>query len=97
MQAVRPRPEQRAEAVEASPLASTRSWSPEAEIGMRVAWRTCWATSTWISNNSSATATSSNSILVASFPHAFDDAQLVQIPSDATLAEAGGGTQPQTC
>jgi hypothetical protein len=38
-----------------------------------------------------------NSIPVASFPHAFDGAQLVKIPSDATLAEAGGGTQPQTC
>lgn len=29
-----------------------------------------------------------DSIPVASFPHAFDGAQLVEIPSDATLAEA---------
>jgi CBS domain-containing protein len=91
MQAVRTRPEQRAEAVEASPLASARSWSPEAEIGMRV--EDIWGSldvdqqQQQLSHRDKLNSCF-DSIPVASFPHAFDGAQLVEIPSDATLAEA---------
>ncbi|KAF8648603.1 hypothetical protein HU200_064647 [Digitaria exilis] len=94
MQAVRTRPEQQraAEAVEASPLASSRSWSPEAEIGMRVEdiWDSLDVQQQGQGQLSHGDKLNScfDSIPVASFPHTFDGAQLVEIPSDATLAEA---------
>ena len=91
MQAVRTRPEQRAEAaVEASPLASARSWSPEAEIGMRVEdiWDSLDVQQQQQLSHGAKLNSCFDSIPVASFPHTFDGAQLVEIPSDATLAEA---------
>ncbi|CAO2195704.1 unnamed protein product [Urochloa humidicola] len=93
MQAVRTRPDQqqRAEsAAEASPLASARSWSPEAEIGMRVGdiWDSLDAQQQQQLSHGDKLNSCFDSIPVASFPHTFDGAQLVEIPSDATLAEA---------
>ncbi|CAD6342798.1 unnamed protein product [Miscanthus lutarioriparius] len=92
MQAVRTRPEQRAEAavvVEATPHGSARSWSPEAEIGMRVEdiWDSLDVQQRQLSHGDKLNSCF-DSIPVASFPHTFDGAQLVEIPSDATLAEA---------
>ncbi|KAJ1286860.1 hypothetical protein BS78_03G384400 [Paspalum vaginatum] len=90
MQAVRTRPEQRAaEAEAATPHGSARSWSPEAEIGMRVEdiWDSLDVQQQQLSHGDRLNSCF-DSIPVASFPHAFDGAQLVEIPSDATLAEA---------
>lgn len=92
MQAVRTRPEQRAAeeaVVEATPHGSARSWSPEAEIGMRVEdiWDSLDVQQRQLSPVDKLNSCF-DSIPVASFPHAFDGAQLVEIPSDATLAEA---------
>jgi len=92
MQAVRTRPEQRAEAaaVEATPHGSARSWSPEAEIGMRVEdiWDSLDVQQQQQLSHGDKLNSCFDSIPVASFPHTFDGAQLVEIPSDATLAEA---------
>ncbi|XP_062208716.1 SNF1-related protein kinase regulatory subunit gamma-1-like [Phragmites australis] len=84
MQAVRTREEQRAEA---SPLGSARSWSPEAEIGMRV--EDIWESldQPQLSRGDKLNSCF-DSISVASFPRTFAGDQLVEIPSDATLAEA---------
>ncbi|KAL6613913.1 hypothetical protein ACP70R_036183 [Stipagrostis hirtigluma subsp. patula] len=88
MQAVRTRPEKREDAVvEATPLGSARSWSPEAEIGMRV--EDIWDSldQPQLSRGDKLNSCF-DSIPVASFPHTFTGDQLVEIPSDATLAEA---------
>ncbi|XP_062229956.1 SNF1-related protein kinase regulatory subunit gamma-1-like [Phragmites australis] len=85
MQAVRTREDQREEA---TPLGSARSWSPEAEIGMRV--EDIWDSLDVQPQLSRSDKLNScfDSIPVASFPHTFAGSQLVEIPSDATLAEA---------
>ncbi|PWZ09978.1 SNF1-related protein kinase regulatory subunit gamma-1 [Zea mays] len=89
MQAVRTRAEQRGAEAEATPHGSARSWSPEAEIGMRVEdiWDSLDVQQRQLSHGDKLNSCF-DSIPVASFPHAFDGAQLVEIPSDATLAEA---------
>ncbi|GJN16904.1 hypothetical protein PR202_gb03930 [Eleusine coracana subsp. coracana] len=86
MQAVRTREEQRPDVIDASP-ASARSWSPEAEIGMRV--EDIWDSLDAAQGGQLDKLNSCfDSIPVSSFPHTFAGAQLVEIPSDATLAEA---------
>uniref|UniRef100_A0A0E0JSX5 CBS domain-containing protein n=1 Tax=Oryza punctata TaxID=4537 RepID=A0A0E0JSX5_ORYPU len=72
--------------VEESPLGSAR-WSPEAEIGMRV--EDIWDSldQPQLSHRDRLNSCF-DAIPVASFPHTFDGAQVVEIPSDATLAEA---------
>lgn len=92
MQAVRTRADQlaaEAAVVEATPHGSARSWSPEAEIGMRVEdiWDSLDVQQRQLSHGDKLNSCF-DSIPVASFPHTFDGAQLVEIPSDATLAEA---------
>ena len=63
--------------------------SPEAEIGMRVEdiWDSLDVQQQQLSHGDKLNSCF-DSIPVASFPHTFDGAQLVEIPSDATLAEA---------
>ncbi|TVU36003.1 hypothetical protein EJB05_17913 [Eragrostis curvula] len=88
MQAVRTREEKVPDAaVEASPV-SARSWSPEAELGMRV--EDIWDSLDEEGQLSRSDKLNScfDSISVASFPHTFAGSQLVEIPSDSTLAEA---------
>uniref|UniRef100_A0A0D3EXZ6 CBS domain-containing protein n=1 Tax=Oryza barthii TaxID=65489 RepID=A0A0D3EXZ6_9ORYZ len=74
------------ERVVESPLGSAR-WSPEAEIGMRV--EDIWDSldQPQLSDRDRLNSCF-DAIPVASFPHTFDGAQVVEIPSDATLAEA---------
>ncbi|KAG8054163.1 hypothetical protein GUJ93_ZPchr0001g30631 [Zizania palustris] len=69
-----------------SPLGSAR-WSPEAEIGMRV--EDIWDSldQPQLSHRDRLNSCF-DAIPVASFPHTFGGAQIVEIPSDATLAEA---------
>ncbi|WVZ67624.1 hypothetical protein U9M48_016676 [Paspalum notatum var. saurae] len=93
MQAVRTRPAAAAAAAaeQATPHGSARSWSPEAEIGMRVEdiWDSLQeAQQQQQLSHGDRLNSCFDSIPVASFPHTFDGAQLVEIPSDATLAEA---------
>ncbi|KAL6839959.1 hypothetical protein ACP4OV_029769 [Aristida adscensionis] len=89
MQAIRTREARREDAavLEATPLGSARSWSPEAEIGMRV--EDIWDSldEPQLSRGDKLNSCF-DSIPVASFPHTFSGAHLVEIPSDATLAEA---------
>ncbi|KAF0927787.1 hypothetical protein E2562_036207 [Oryza meyeriana var. granulata] len=72
--------------VEETPLGSAR-WSPEAELGMRV--EDIWDSldQPQLSHRDRLNSCF-DAIPVASFPHTFDGAQVVEIPSDATLAEA---------
>jgi hypothetical protein len=89
MQAVRTREEKLPEAeVQVSTPASARSWSPEAQLGMRV--EDIWDSLDEQGQLSRSDKLNScfDSIPVASFPHTFAGDQLVEIPSDATLAEA---------
>uniref|UniRef100_A0A0D9V9M7 CBS domain-containing protein n=1 Tax=Leersia perrieri TaxID=77586 RepID=A0A0D9V9M7_9ORYZ len=78
-------------AAEESPLGSAR-WSPEAEIGMRVEdiWDSLDHAAAGAGEMSRRDRLNScfDAIPVASFPHTFAGAHVVEIPSDATLAEA---------
>lgn len=87
---IRTKPEQREEDGVALPLAETplgsARWSPEAEIGMRV--EDIWDSLDQPQLSRSDKLNSCfDAILVSSFPQTFGS-QLVDIPSDATLAEA---------
>ncbi|VAH83776.1 unnamed protein product [Triticum turgidum subsp. durum] len=86
---IRTKPEQREEEDAASAVAETplsARWSPEAEIGMRV--EDIWDSLDQPQLSRSDKLNSCfDAIAVSSFPQTFG-AQLVDIPSDATLAEA---------
>lgn len=75
--------------MEATLHGSARSWSPKAEIIMRVEdiWDSLDGQQRQLSHDDKLNSCF-DSIPVASFPHAFDGAQLVEIPSDTTFAEA---------